>query len=634
MISWFRKLAKSWVSKVLFVLLILSFGIWGIEDVVRNIWRETAVVRMEGANIEVPEAQAAARRELQRIQRQLGPSFEPTEAIREAVARQALEGLIQSRAQRAEAQRLGVVVPDQQVAEYVRSIPSFQMGGQFNRLILEQFLRQNDMNEAMFLELVREDLQRMQVVGAVRAGAPAPDTLARLLFRFERERRVAQLVELPLLEAPEPEAPTAAQLERFYDNNKDRFATPEMREATLGILSAETLADQVEVSDAELRAAYDTRRGQFETAERREIEQALLPTEEAAKQVAEAWGQNPDFAAVTQAAQQAGGSASQLGAVARDDLPLPDLAQAAFAAPAGGVTAPVRSPFGWHVLRVAGITPGTTVAFDEVKDRLREELALEKAADLAFDRANRIEDAIAGGASLEEAGRRYGMAVVTIRTDAQGNDAEGAPVPIPVPVAGRPETLRGIFTAEAGRAPRLQELRQADAFVAIELKAVIPPEARPLAAIEDEVKLAFATDARRRYQEERAAALMGAMREGRTLAQAAEAAGIPSERVGPFGRRPEPAAPGATAIPQELLPILFGIRVNEPAMVPTSAGFAMAQLLEVVPADPAADAEAMGNVRRTVQQQSAEDLEQQFTAALRARAAPRISQTLMQQVIP
>jgi peptidyl-prolyl cis-trans isomerase D len=286
------------------------------------------------------------------------------------------------------------------------------------------------------------------------------------------------------------------------------------------------------------------------------------------------------------------------------------------------------------VLRVAGITPGTGVSFEEVRDRLRDELALEKAADLAFDRANRIEDAIAGGASLEEAGRRYGMAVVTVRTDVQGNDAEGAPVPIPVPVAGRPETLRAIFTAEPGRAARLQELRQADAFVAVELKAVIPPEARPLAAIEDEVRLAYATDARRRYQEERAAGLMAAMREGRTLAQAAEAAGIPSERVGPFGRRPEPAASGATAIPQEVLPILFGIRVNEPAMVPTRAGFAVAQLLEVVPADPAADAEAMANVRRTVQQQAAEDLEQQFTAAMRARAAPRISPSLMQQVIP
>ena len=97
---------------------------------------------------------------------------------------------------------------------------------------------------------------------------------------------------------------------------------------------------------------------------------------------------------------------------------------------------------------------------------------------------------------------------------------------------------------------------------------------------------------------------------------------------------PEPPAPGATAVPSELLPILFGIRVGEPAMVPTRAGFAVAQLLEIVPPDAGAEAEALTNARRNAQAQIAEDLEAQFAAALRARAAPRISPSLMQQVVP
>jgi peptidyl-prolyl cis-trans isomerase D len=634
MISWFRKLAQSWAARALFVLLILSFGIWGIEDIVRNIFRETAVVQLDGARIEVPEAQAAARRELQRIQRQLGPAFEPTDQIRQAIAAQALTGLIGEYAQRIEANRLGVSVPDAQVAEYVRAIPSFQMGGQFNRLILDQFLRQNDMTEGAFLQLVRDDLQRMQLVGAVRAGAPAPDPVANALFRWEREQRVAQVAELPLLEAPDPDPPTEAQLTRYHANNPERFSTPEMREAVVAVLSADTLADDVEVSEADIRAAYDARRAQFGTPERRELEQALMPTEDAARSVATAWAANPDFASISAAATAAGGTALSLGSSTRDDLPMPSLAEAAFAAPQGGVTQPVQSPFGWHVLRVVSVTPGQEQPFEEVRDRLRQELAQEKAADLAFERANRIEDAIAGGTTLEEAGRQFGMAVTTVRLDAQGNDAEGAPVPLPVPVAGRPEALRAIFTAEVGRAPRLQELRQADAFLAVELRAVTPPTLKPFEGVEDEVRLAFITDAKRRFQEERATALMAAVRDGQTLEAAARAANLPSERFGPFPRQAQQgAAPGA-AVPPELLPALFGARVNEPTMVPTSNGFAVGQLLEVVQPDPASDAAALANVRRNVQQQAAEDLEAQYSAALRARANPRISQGLMQQVAP
>lgn len=633
MISWFRKLAQTWVARALFLLLVLSFAIWGIEDIVRNFWRETAVVRMEGSGIELPEAQLAARRELQRLQSQLGPTFEADETIRRAIAQQAVEGLITERAQRLEAQRMGIATPDGQVRDYVLAIPSFQMGGQFSRAILDQFLRQNDMNEAQFLELVRDDLRRMQLIGAVRAGAGAPDLLSRALYRFEHERRVAQVVELPVIEAPEPEPPTEAQLRRFHENNPDRFSTPEMREAVIAVLSADTLADQVEVTQQELQAAFEARRAQFETPERRDLQQILLPSEEAARELAQKWAADPDFAAIQQAAQAAGGAALELGNLARADLPIEALAAAAFTASQGGITPPVQSPFGWHVMRVSSITPGRTATLAEVADQLRAELAQEKAADLAFDRANRVEDAIAGGADLAEAARQYGMAVATVRLDAQGNDSEGAPVPLPGPAAGRPEILRAIFTASPGQAPRLQELRQADAFVAVDLRNIAPPALKPFEAVADDVRLAFVTDARRRHQEERAAALLAAVRGGQQLEEAARAAGLRADRFGPLGREPEQGTPGLT-MPPELLPAVFNLRIGEPTMVPTRAGFAVAQLLEIVEADPAADEQALAATQRAAQQQVAQDLEAQYLAALRARAAPRINPTLMQQVVP
>jgi len=634
MITWFRKLAQTWVAKLLFVLLILSFAIWGIEDIVRNFWRETAVVRMQGGDIEVPEAQAAAQRELRRLQRQLGPGFEVDEPLRRLIAQQALEGLIAERAQRHEAGRLGVSTPDSQVVAYIHAIPSFQMGGQFSRLILDQFLRQNDMSEAQFLQIVRDDLQRIQLLGAVRAGAPAPDLVAEALFRFERERRVAQVVELPLVEAPEPEAPTEAALQRFHANNPDRFSSPELREAVVAVLSAETLADQVEVSEADLRAAFEARRSQFGTPERRDLQQALVPTEEAARTLAAAWAQNDDFAAIQQAATAAGGAAVALGNLTRAELPIEALAEAAFTLPLGGITPPVQSPFGWHVMRVAAVTPGTEARLEEVADRLRRELALDRAADLAFERANRVQDAIAGGAALEEAAQRYGMALATVRIDAQGNDEAGAPVGLPVAAEGRAEVLRAIFAAEAGRAARLIELRGTDAFVAVDLRAVVPPALRPFESVEEDVRLAFLTEARRRFQEERAAALLAAVRGGKPLAEAAPEAGLPTDRMGPFGRQPEAGGTPGLTVPPELLPVLFGLRVNEPTMVPTPRGFAVAQLLEIVAADPAAAQDAVAAARRAAQAQAADDLEAQYAAALRARAEPRVNPTLLQQVVP
>lgn len=633
MITWFRKLTQTWFAKVLFLLLVVSFGIWGIEDTIRNIGRETAVVSMKGGDIEVPEAQRAARRELQRVQAQLGSSFEAEEPLRRALAMQAVEQLIAERAQRAEAARLGLATPDEAVQAYVFSIPNFQIAGQFDRLALDQFLRQSDMNEAQFLRLVRDDLQRMQLSGAVRAGAPASARLARALMAYDQERRIAQVVELPLLDAPEPEPPTEAALARFHANNPDRFSTPALREATIAVLTAETLADQIEVSDADLATAYEARRGQFETPERRDLQQALLQSEEAARQISVAWRANPDFAAIEQAAQAAGGAALALGNVPRADVPIEALAAAAFSAPQGGVTDPVQSPFGWHVMRVVAITPGTTARLADVADRLRHDIALERAGDLAFERANRLEDALAGGASLADAAREYGLTIARVTVDASGRDAEGLPAVLPVPVAARPEALRAIFAAEQGRAPRLQEMREAQGFMGIDLHEVRPPALKPLAQVEADVRLAWTNDAKRRAQEEKAAALLAAVRGGQTLEAAAAAAGLTSIRMGAFGRQPEPGPPGLT-VPRELLPVLFNIPLNEPTMAPTAAGFAVAQLLEVVTADPAADPAALETAKRAAQQQMADDIDAAYVAALRGRAEPRISPALLQQVVP
>jgi len=528
---------------------------------------------------------------------------------------------------------MGLATPEGLVRDYVLAIPSFQAGGRFSRPILDQFLRQNDMSEAQFLGLVRDDLQRIQLLGAVRAGASAPELLARALVRYERERRVAQIAEFPLMEAPEPPPPTDAALERFHANNPAQFSTPELREARIAVLSAETLLEGIEVSDADLRAAFETRRAQFETPERRDLQQALLPTESAARTLATTWAASDNFEAIQAAATAAGGGALALGALGRADVPIEPLAAAAFGAPAGGITAPVQSPFGWHVVRVASITPGTTAEFAAVAEQLKRDVALERGADLAFERANKMEDAIAGGANLEVAARRYGAAITDLRLDIQGRDAEGLPVPLPIPATARPEVLRAIFVAEVGRAPRLAELRQADAFVAVELRAITSPALKPIATVIEDVRQAFLTEARRRAQEERAAALLGAVRAGQTLAAAALAAGAPSERMGPFPRQPEQGAPGLV-VPAELLPVLFATALNQVTMVPTRAGFAVAQVLEIVEADPGADAEALANARRTAQQQAAEDLEAQFAAAMRARATPRLSETLMQQVVP
>ncbi|UFN50811.1 SurA N-terminal domain-containing protein [Roseomonas sp. OT10] len=631
MLSAFRRLAGTWFAKVLFLLLILSFGIWGIEDIVRNFGRETAVARVDGEPIELTEAQDAARRELQRLQRQLGPRFEANETMRLAVARQAVEALVAQRSLQQEARRMRVAASAEAVRDYVFGIPAFQTAGQFDRRLFNQFLAGNGISEQGFLALVAAELQRQQLTGAVRAGAAGPEAMVKPLVAFVREKRVADIVRLRADDAPEPAAPTEEQLRRYQENEAARFSTPEYRTAVVARLAAEVVAPEVQVSDADIAQAYEANRGRYELPERRALEQAVVPQEEAAKALAEAWRGGADFAAIQSQATAAGGQAVDLGTPSRADLSVPELAEAAFSAPAGGVAGPVQSPFGWHVLKVERIEPPQTRTLDQVRDEIRQELAQVAAADLAFERVNAAEDALAGGAPLEEAARQFGLAVGTVTTDAQGRGPDGNPAAMPVPDYARTEAVQAIFAARQGETPRMTESQAGAGFVGVQLQSVAAPALRPFAEVEPEVRLAWIRDARARSQEERAAALLAATRDGASLAEAAEKAGLSADRTAPFGRDPRQDPAGAATLPSELIRPLFEAKPREVTMARTADGFAVGQVVEVV-RDAAADPEALRAARTQVELAMQEELEAQYAAALRDRARATINEDALRQI--
>jgi peptidyl-prolyl cis-trans isomerase D len=627
MLTALRRMAGTWVAKILLALLVLSFAVWGIEDVVRNFGRETAVATVGGETIELTEAQAAAQREMSRIARQLGSRFEADENIRRAVAASALEQLVSDRALRVEARRMGLAAPAGTVRDAVFAIPGLTgSDGAFSRPLLDSLLRQNDMNEAQFLRIIAGDVLRQQLVGAVRAGAHAPDAMTAPLLAWAMERRVADVIAVPLAAMPVPEAPTEAQLRRWQENNPARFSAPEYRQAAIAVLTTDAVAAEIEVPDAALAEAYEQRRAQYDTPERRAIRQAVLPDEAAARALAAAWRGGADFAAVEAAATAAGGSAANLGLLDRATLPIPTVAEAAFAAAPGSVTDPVQSPFGWHVLQVERVEPATTRTLAEVRDELRREVARDRAADQAYERANRVEDALAGGAGIAEAAQRFGLQLVTVTLDASGRDPAGETVALPLPDAQREELLRAVFAARQGDAPRMAEM--GDAFVAIEIRGVTPPALRPFETVEAAVREAYMAEARRRAAEERAAGLLAALRAGRSAAEAAQEAGLPLARLGPFGRNPAAAAP----LPPELVAPLFEAAPGGATMAETRDGFAVARLVDIVRFDPASDPLGLGRVRAEVEQAMQEELEQQFAVALRARAGVTINRNLLEQV--
>ncbi len=632
MISAFRRMLDTWVARGFFMIMVAAFVIWGVGDVVRLIGTSTWVAKVDGQTIEGPQLQEAYQRAMAQQSRNLPAGQEPTQEERQTVARQALQQLIAQAALNQELQRLHIVTPPQAVQQTVLAMPAFHgPNGQFDRQTFEAVLRTNGLNEPRFLDMMRNDLSQRQLIDAIGAGAATPEVMLRPLFESQFEKRSADMVEFPLAAAPTPPTPSPADLQRWYENHPDLYSTPEFRRIKAIVLSPQTLAKDIPITDADLQAAYDQRRAEFVKPDKRSAEVISAPDEAKAKALAATWQGGADWAAMQKAAQDAGGSAIEQDDATEREFPDPALGQAVFAAAPDTVSAPAKGGLSWFIVRVTKITAGSVRSFDDVKESLRAQVLASKAADVMYDRANKVDNVLGSGASLDEMPSDLGLVGVAGTLDTEGNTADGTPAPIPGPAELKAAIIKAAFQTQKGDPPQLVEVQTpstgGSAYYALSVEDVLPPSIKPFDAVKDRVAEDWTRDAERHSQEQAAAKLLTAVKGGQSLADAAAVAGVTVRRT-PLVTR------GATAdgMPPQLAQVLFGMKQGEPTMVETNDGFIVAVLAEIVDTDPKADPTGYGQVRAVVARSISNDLATVFADALRTRAQPQINQSVLDTV--
>jgi peptidyl-prolyl cis-trans isomerase D len=633
MLVTFRRALNTWPARLLFMFLVVLFVAWGVGgDVLRLItggMSQSDVATVGGRSIDVPELQDLYRRQLAQVSRMFGGRTEPTPEIKRGVAAQALQRLITQTALSQTAEALGLAVPEEVLRQTTFQVPAFRgANGQFDKTTFEQVLRNNNLTEQRFLSLLRTDILQRQMLETLRAGAASPDVLTRQIYAFQQEKRVAEAVDLPFAAAAAPAAPTEAQLTRWYENHKDQYSTPELRRIKAVILAPETVANEVQVTEEDLRGAYEQARDRYNLPEKRSAEVVLLADEAKAAALAAQWRAGADWAAIQDAAGKAGGTPVDLTDSTREQIPSPELADAVFAAAADVVGPPVKTALGWYAVKVTKVTPGTTKTLDEVRNELRPRVLADKAADLIYDHANKVGDLLAGSVPLDNMPSDLGLVGVTGTLDAQGNTAAGQPAPIPGSDQLRAALIQTAFQIKQGEPARLSQVPaegSPQAFFAVVVEDITPPAPRPFAEVADRVRADWTHDAIRHAQEEKAAAILAAVKGGKSLAEAA--AGLAVRRLPPVGR----AAP-VEGVPAQLVTPLFALKQGEPTMAETADGFVIAVLAEVQAPDPAADPIGFGQVRDQLVRSIANDIETVFATAVRDRANPHVNRQALESL--
>jgi peptidyl-prolyl cis-trans isomerase D len=531
-----------------------------------------------------------------------------------------IEEVIDGEALTAFARSLGFVVPQTMIDRVIVSIPGFlNVAGQFDDATFRAALSQQGLTERQ----LREDIENSQLIrmvaGPVGGGVRVPNAVASEYANLLLERRTGLLGAVPAQLLAQGIQPSDQEIAAFYQQNQRSFALPERRVLRFALIGREQLGDAVRATDQEIAAHYQQNQAQYGPRETRNIQRIVLGDEAAARAFADRVRGGADFA---QAAAQAGFAPADINfpQQSREQFTTAsnaEIAGAAFGAQQGAVLGPFRTPLGFQVVRVEGVSRTAGRPIETVRAEIIAAVEQRKLSEQLTALAERIEEQLADGASFQEIAQAQRLNVQT----SPPMSATGAGQNFQFPQQLAP-LLQAAFEVSAEDDPEIAVV-QPDAQVAlIQVAQVLPPAAPPLEQIRDQVRQRLIQQTALQRARAIADGIVNRINGGMAAAQAFAQAGV---------RLPNPETLTLTRFQisrqgQQVPPpltILFSIPQGRARVIaaPNNGGWIIVHHQQRVAGNAARDpngAQVISATQQEVSQSAEAELQSQFARAVRA----------------
>lgn len=621
----FRKYARFIILFVMFSMLIISFGLWGIGDMLKLGGRSSEVAHIGGTHIplygwlggtsvSVEEVRQRFNLQLEQIQRQTGQRPEPDQALRYGLHIRALEDVVQRAVIDNAMQQYGLVVGNAEVQSVIAKNPSFQgIGGSFDKQRYLSLLQQARISETQYVADVRREIASAQLFGTVRTEGLAPKLMRDDIFRLENEKRVAETVYVPdaiIVSVPKP---TAEQLNSYFEANKAKFQIPEYRSFGYVLMTTDDVIGQVSVTPGQVKQEYDARQADYGTPEKRDVDQAMADSEDKAKKIIAAVQAGKSLEDATKEVT-GNDSVVKLGLIVKKDLPAGALADGVFSAPQGVVApAPVQSPLGWHVIRINKIDAGAVTPLDQVKEKIEKDLKAQMTPDILIKMVTDFERALSKSQSMAKAAEEMGLKVKTYdNVDSLGRDAAGKQI-VTGPAAA--ELVQAAFATRESSESDLLETQKGEYFV-VRTERVTPARIPALNEVETKVVDAWEREERRKLADQKVKDAVDKANSGGDLAVIAKELGVELRTTKPVTRF---EADTGSYLTQQATQELFKLAVGKAVSVRSAEGSVILRPKSIEMADLAKEKDKLDRFGQQLDSMIANDLLAQLLVALRGK---------------
>ncbi len=523
---------------VMFAILIGAFAIsmGGNNYFDRN--AQQAVAKVGSVEVTPQQFQRTYLRTLENLSARAGRRITAQEAQTLGLPDRVLQGLIQDAAVDLEASKLRLGLSQEGLRESIQSNQYFQdKAGKFSAEKYQQFLQQIGYSAPAFEQDYKSDLIRRQIRGIFDKSGVLPKVLLEAYNRYTNEQRTLAYFIIGAEAAGEIEAPSAEALNTYYNERKTQFMAPELRKLSLLVISPEVVAKKVSVTEDDLKAEYAARAANYAVPERRKVEIIPFQTRQAAEAASAALKGGKDFLDV---AKDAGFKQTDLdlGLVSKKEFgdkfaANEAMLNAAFALEKGKTSEPVDGPLSTVIVRVLEIIPGEDKSFDEVREKIREDLTKVRSTAETSRLIKAFEEERASGVPLADSAKKLELPIEDITLDRVGRGPDGKPLSIAsVPVA---TLATAAFKSDIGVENEALRL-PGGGYAWFEVLDIVKVRQKPLDEVKADVETAWRTEQIRNKLTEKARDLVARLDRGEAIADEAKSAGAEVKTSQPVKR--------------------------------------------------------------------------------------------------
>jgi len=352
------------------------------------------IAKMGNDQVSAVEFSRIYENQIQRYRELYKGTFSPELARALDLPRQVLDGIIDRKLRLEAVKRLKLTVTDEELARSIASLPYFQENGQFiGAQKYSERLRLAGMFPETFEEGVREDLLVGKYSALVKAGVAIPEADVRREFSAKNDKATIEYILVPSSRLESAVEPSEADLKAYFEKNRERYRAPEQRRANYLLVDKLKVRAKMPITDAEIRAEYEAKKATFAVPEQVNASHILVAVDSKAGPDADAKAKakaesltarakaGEDFAKLaTENTDDPSGkeNGGQLPAFGRGQM-VAEFEQAAFDMKPGEIRGPVKTNYGYHVIKLTAKTAAGTRTLEEVRPSLSGDLAERKA---------------------------------------------------------------------------------------------------------------------------------------------------------------------------------------------------------------------------------------------------------------